>query len=202
MPKTAVYKKNRFEFWQNNIGFPWKIDPLQTKAISQTVQQGLNGLSRASIAAFDLSHRPAAFFRAQLVHAETISALESKAKSTAGDASEALCGPRWPKPAGQSAPAYPELSALVGSAVPDLRGLFLRGLGGNSAALGVQQGDAVKAHTHNTVAGSWTAWLGEGHSSHSHYTFAMGGGGQTTASGGVENRPINMAVRYLVRARP
>lgn len=101
-----------------------------------------------------------------------------------------------------SASVYPELFAVVGPQVPDLRGLFLRGLGGNSAALGVQQGDAVKAHTHNTVAGSWTAWLGEGHSSHSHYTFAMGGGGQTTASGGVENRPINMAVRYLVRARP
>lgn len=40
--------------------------------------------------------------------------------------------------------AYPELSALLGGQVPDLRGLFLRGHGGNSAALGVQQGDAIR----------------------------------------------------------
>jgi len=230
MPKTAVYKKNRFEFWQNNIGFPWKIDPLQTKAISQTVQQGLNGLSRASIAAFDLSHRPAAFFRAQLVHAETISALESKAKSTAGDASEALCGPRWPKPAGQSAPAYPELSAVVGPQVPDLRGLFLRGYGSqshvqnngaiigvtstlhSSGALGQVQGDGNRRFT-GTIgpsinAGSGGIVYGGGNAGY----MVMGAAHFVTAYHYIdsarvlptapENRPVNQAVRYLVRARP
>ena len=35
--------------------------------------------------------------------------------------------------------AYPELSALVGGHGPDLRRLFLRGHGGNSAALGVRK---------------------------------------------------------------
>ena len=40
--------------------------------------------------------------------------------------------------------SYPELFALVGGQVPDLRGLFLRGHGGNSAALGEQQGHAMR----------------------------------------------------------
>ena len=39
---------------------------------------------------------------------------------------------------------YPELFALMGGQVPDLRGLFLRGHGGNSAALGVTQGHAMR----------------------------------------------------------
>jgi hypothetical protein len=37
--------------------------------------------------------------------------------------------------------------ALVGGAAPDLRGLFLRGVGGNAAALGVTQDDAVGIST-------------------------------------------------------
>ncbi len=32
--------------------------------------------------------------------------------------------------------AYPELFALIGTKVPDFRGLFLRGVGGNSAGWG------------------------------------------------------------------
>lgn len=40
--------------------------------------------------------------------------------------------------------AYSELFALVGAKTPDLRGLFLRGVGGNSPALGVAQGDAIR----------------------------------------------------------
>lgn len=39
---------------------------------------------------------------------------------------------------GQSG-AYPELSAVIGPVVPDYRGLFLRGLGGQSAAINVHQ---------------------------------------------------------------
>ena len=45
--------------------------------------------------------------------------------------------------------SYPELFALVGGQVPDLRGLFLRGHGGNSAGLGEQQGDAIR-NVHGT----------------------------------------------------
>ena len=39
--------------------------------------------------------------------------------------------------------AYPELFALMGGRVPDLRGLFLRGHGGSSAALGTRQEESV-----------------------------------------------------------
>ena len=39
--------------------------------------------------------------------------------------------------------AYPELFALLGNSVPDLRGLFLRGYGGKSAALGATQDQAT-----------------------------------------------------------
>ena len=45
-------------------------------------------------------------------------------------------------------PVYPELVALIGSRVPDYRGLFLRGVGGNSAALGILQEDEIKSHSH------------------------------------------------------
>ena len=102
--------------------------------------------------------------------------------------------------------------------MPDLRGLFLRGNGGNSAPLGIQQGDEIPElvarvgyyngydgvymitkpyrFTPNLWAGNSTSW-------------------QTSAapqsvcsavvdriSGNTEIRPVNMAVRYLIRARP
>ena len=44
-------------------------------------------------------------------------------------------------------PVYPELVALIGSRVPDYRG-GLRGVGGNSAALGILQEDEIKSHSH------------------------------------------------------
>ena len=49
--------------------------------------------------------------------------------------------PRFPLPRTlcRAVRAYPELSALVGGHGPDLRRLFLRGHGGNSAALGVRK---------------------------------------------------------------
>lgn len=44
---------------------------------------------------------------------------------------------------------YPKLFARYGSSLPDLRGCFIRGLGGNSDALGVVQGDAIRNITGN-----------------------------------------------------
>lgn len=55
--------------------------------------------------------------------------------------------------------AYKELFAVLGTKagagdgsttfnLPDLRGMFVRGTGGNAAALGVQQGDALQSHRH------------------------------------------------------
>ncbi len=112
---------------------------------------------------------------------------------------------------------YPELFAVIGNRVPDLRGLFLRGQGGNSAALGAVQGDAIRNITgtfHADIAmiqfaGIWEtgAFTDEG----ALYDGDGGGNANETrlyrfdASRVVptanENRPINRAVRYLIRAR-
>ena len=107
---------------------------------------------------------------------------------------------------------YPELFALVGGQVPDLRGLFLRGHGGNSAALGEPQGDAIRNVTGRVFSlgmangGTGPFW------SYVDGYFGIGSGSYTkhttmfdlsrVVPTGNENRPVNMAVRYLVRARP
>ena len=103
--------------------------------------------------------------------------------------------------------AYPELFAVVGGQVPDLRGLFLRGHGGNSAALGIQQGDAIRNIT-GSFTGTYTGISG--------VFYRITGGDIKAGSEGEligldvsrqvptanENRPANQAVRYLIRARP
>ena len=119
----------------------------------------------------------------------------------------------------------------MGSRVPDYQGMFLRGVGGNSASLGVQQGDAIRNMTGD--AGR-SLYIKNGHidatfspspsgvfktyaistSRDQGWYFQYGGGGDPhntisdtimdasrqvpTAS---ENRPINKAVRYLIRAK-
>ena len=110
--------------------------------------------------------------------------------------------------------AYPELFALVGGKVPDYRGLFLRGLGGNSAGLGVTQGDAIRNITgtfydhHSQLSGGGGVFGSGGHTGG---TESFGSGAQgnwyvdfnaarvvPTAN---ENRPVNQAVRYFIRAK-
>ena len=120
----------------------------------------------------------------------------------------------WLECQGQSVnpTVYPELFALIGPLVPDLRGLFLRGQGGKSAALGVVQGDAIR-----NITGSFGQ---HGSASAGGVFFRTGGCAEdirssygTWSSNGVgfdlsrmvptadENRPENQAVRYLMRAR-
>ena len=114
---------------------------------------------------------------------------------------------------------YPELFAVLGGQVPDLRGLFLRGHGGNSAALGTRQGYAMKdflGHGELEVSFGGTlngsgifkylnnriilapaaSWGPIGSSS---YGIDLSAGGLPVSN---EVRPDNMAVRYLVRSRP
>ena len=94
---------------------------------------------------------------------------------------------------------YPELFAVVGGQVPDLRGLFLRGHGGNSAALGVRQGDAFKAHSHDFLGhGVLYGGVENSYRAVLQWTETR----QTEPTGDIETRPVNQAVRYLVRARP
>ena len=113
------------------------------------------------------------------------------------DGEAAMCRDRQ-RVAGQRG-AYPELFAVVGGQVPDLRGLFLRGHGGNSAALGVQQGDAFKAHSHDFLGhGVLYGGVENSYRAVLQWTETR----QTEPTGDIETRPMNMAVRYLVRARP
>jgi hypothetical protein len=129
--------------------------------------------------------------------------------------------------------AYPELSAALGgaSAVPDLRGLFLRGYGSqayaqnngstvgvtstthSSGALGSVQGDAIRE-----VSGRFKGEAGffefSGAFSPAEYTGYDDGSTPMTRRGGAyfnasrvtptadEIRPVNTAVRYLIRALP
>ena len=115
---------------------------------------------------------------------------------------------------------YPELFALVGGQVPDLRGLFLRGHGGNSAGLGEQQGHAIRdisasgnisvgfggylsgsgifkpvgSHKVTVIRGTW-----DNNWSSTNYGLDLSAGGVPVAN---EVRPDNQAVRYLIRAIP
>lgn len=116
--------------------------------------------------------------------------------------------------------AYPELFAVLGGKTPDLRGLFLRGHGGNSAELGAPQGHAMRdissagsisvgfggyltgsgifkpvgSHGVVVIRGSW-----DGNWGSTAYGLDLSAAGVPVAN---EVRPDNQAVRYLVRARP
>ncbi|ATD82359.1 phage tail protein [Desulfovibrio sp. G11] len=124
---------------------------------------------------------------------------------------------------------YPELFALVGPKVPDLRGLFLRGFGSqdskhfgevthSSGALGDIQGDSIRENMtrgefeafcagavqrkSGVFAKSYTIYRSRDQSGWSYspnavLVFDMSSAGPTSN----ENRPVNMAVRYLMRAR-
>ena len=126
---------------------------------------------------------------------------------------------------------YPELFAVIGSKTPDLRGIFLRGYGSQnhsqnngsivgmtstlyeSEQLGIIQGDASRKIT--GISGFTDE---SGHKTMYDSTYYSGGitGLQDGGAGGRviridtsreiptadENRPVNIAVRYLIRAIP
>ena len=134
---------------------------------------------------------------------------------------------KWLECNGQtiSQAVYPVLFALTGGTVPDLRGLFLRGYGSQqynsggygvvfhtSGALGQIQGDAIR-----NITGEIKGGTVEDYSSTSGVfeltTLYQGSDGHYSDHGlkldasrivptAAENRPINRAVRYLIRAQP
>ena len=121
---------------------------------------------------------------------------------------------------GQSTAGYPQLSAIVGSNVPDYRGVFLRGYGSqtsthygtvthSSAALGELQGDAIR-----NIYGSWNSgqyqWSSDGaiygikNWSIENNDYFQGYRAYFDASRVVptanENRPINKSVNWIIKA--
>lgn len=98
--------------------------------------------------------------------------------------------------------------------MPDLRGLFLRGVGGNSAALGIQQGDAIRNITGKLQIGiiDWmidtagfivkSGTAGNRHGSTGSPGTILEFDASRVVPTANENRPVNMAVRYLIRALP
>ena len=129
----------------------------------------------------------------------------------------------WLECNGQSCAAYPQLVAVLGkSTVPDYRGVFLRGYGSrtsshygtvthSSASLGVLQGDAIR-----NITGTVTSIFGRNNLSNgafnldnsyenidydrganmAYYSFDA----SRVVPTANENRPINIAVRYLIKA--
>lgn len=123
---------------------------------------------------------------------------------------------------------YPELFALVGGQTPDLRGLFLRGHGSHtsthygtvthkSAELGQVQGDAIReiwGSFPELIAPGWgtstqgamyygSPWASGVHRSEGSDWSKRGANfyaSRVTPVDG-EIRPVNQAVRYLIRAR-
>lgn len=123
-------------------------------------------------------------------------------------------------------PVYPELVGVVGSTVPDYRGIFLRGQGSqtsthygtvthSSAALGQLQGDGIRTIWGTFVGGDWSGHDNQGGSSGAFWPAGNAGVQEgddynqirysfdvsrvTPVVG--EVRPVNRAVRYLIRAK-
>jgi hypothetical protein len=130
---------------------------------------------------------------------------------------------------GQSTASYPELAAIYGTNIPDYRGMFLRGYGSTtinygtygaiahtSGAVGEVQGTAIR----NITGSTWGLNTSDTNALNSVYTgaFYVKAYGYLNNTGrGVsgmvvgfdpsrvvptaeENRPVNKAVRYLIKA--
>lgn len=112
---------------------------------------------------------------------------------------------------------YPKLYALMHN-TPDYRGVFLRGLGGNSTSLGELQGDAIRNITGSfMVAGNENDHgLGQPQSGAFYQSWRTSGSewgnngtpyymtyfdASRVVPVAVENRPVNKAVRYFIKAK-
>lgn len=100
--------------------------------------------------------------------------------------------------------AYPELANLLPTGnVPDLRGMFLRGLDTTGSvdpdpgrSLLSTQADAVGPHTHTYTSPSWEDGNGF------HGGSNAPNSANTGSNGGPETRPKNVAVNYIIYLGP
>lgn len=106
-----------------------------------------------------------------------------------------------------------ELAKKLGiSNVPDLRGRFIRMIGGNAAGMAAAQGDELKGHTHLVVNNTSTTgglngsnYLAYQRHDASYDSYNLSGSsiapskGLTSLYGGVETRPVNMAFNYIIK---
>ena len=125
-----------------------------------------------------------------------------------------------------SSAVYPELVGVIGSRVPDYRGIFLRGQGSqtsthygtvthSSAALGQLQGDGIRTIWGTFVGGDWSGHNNQGGSSGAFWPSGNAGVQEGNRYDQIrysfdvsrvtpvvgEVRPVNRAVRYLIRSR-
>ena len=89
------------------------------------------------------------------------------------------------------------------SVVPDLRGRFIRMIGGNAAGMAVAQDMSVESHKHQlTSTGSdFYTYYGAKYIYHTGniQSYRNGMVNAITAYGGIETRPINMAFNYIIK---
>ena len=122
---------------------------------------------------------------------------------------------------GQSCAAYPKLAAIVGNNVPNLQGLFPRCVGSQElngttytgGSVGTKQGDAIR-----NITGSFGADDRMGNSDSITGPFSRGVNADTGSDGSgggfimnfnissvvptdYENRPANVALRFLIKAQ-
>ncbi|MBI9076416.1 MAG: hypothetical protein JEZ02_13500 [Desulfatibacillum sp.] len=121
-------------------------------------------------------------------------------------------GTKWTLANGRSVPNT-RYAELVGPTVPDLRGMFLRGLNegrtdgkqdpDNNRKPGDEQDQMFKEHFHNFYSNVYDAGGGDNASWVAHDPGAFGYGHinppPTKAAGGEETRPNNVAVYYYIK---
>lgn len=105
----------------------------------------------------------------------------------------------WLECNGQSTAAYPNLVAIGVVTAPDLRGQFVRGWDNNKGtdpgrALGTSQDDAFESHVH-----AYGAYSNYGVGFQGPGTINAGFGYNTSATGGTETRPKNIALMYCIK---
>ncbi len=127
---------------------------------------------------------------------------------------------------GQSTGGHAELVAIFGGTLPDMRGKFARGTGGNAAVIGTTQAEMIKGHSHTaTFTGNQLPPHSHPYTAYSGATRDGGAGGSgadnkkqtrtsSSVSGGIptgtvsinsssvsgaETIPKNVALNYIVK---